>query len=133
MASEFTRYAQRTFLDHIRNAIAFHSLRLYKNNFVPDEFSTAGAFVEADFSGYAWWQPTYSAAYINAAGKGQIDASSHTFVRGEGIISNDIYGLYVTDGAGEVVFYDHFANPIPMEEPFNDTIPYQFSPTSVSP
>lgn len=108
---------------------ALTKIHLFKNNFTPVKTSIAADFDEADFDGYVVKDLTYSSTFVNGAGKTQMNADSVTWVRGVGATDNDVYGIFVTDNAGEVRGYELFPAPVPMVNPGIDSAFYQFSPT----
>lgn len=72
-------------------------LRLFKNDYTPDQTSIFSSFTEADFSGYAavdissaWNAPT------TVSHRGQINHADGVFTHNGGGTSNTIYGAYVT-------------------------------------
>jgi hypothetical protein len=130
MAGLHTNYFKRKALDDVKAANRYQYLRLFQNDFTPDEGSEVGDFTEADFDGYGAVALSFAAAFLNGDEQGQLNASSVTFTRGSGAESNDVYGVYVTDSDGEVTFFEKFPSPIAMETEGEDFIEYQFSPTS---
>lgn len=87
-------------------------LHLYKNDLAPDSASVLGDFTEAEFSGY-------SSTVLTAANWGITAASTTVFLYSEAIIfeadasvtDEDIYGYYVTNTTGDVMWAERFANP----------------------
>lgn len=81
-------------------------LRLYKNDFVPDRYSEIDDFVEADFTGYAavgfidWGDP-----FLNVHDDAEVDHDPIVFEQTGTDTTCDVYGYYVTDGAGEVLWF----------------------------
>lgn len=74
------------------------TIRLFKNDFTPDETFVTSDLTTADFTGYnpvalgAWTDPT-TVANVALSAHGQV-----TFACGSsGITSNNIYGWYLTD------------------------------------
>lgn len=107
----------------------FTKIRLFKNNFTPNKSSIDTDFEEADFDGYAAEDLDYDPVFVNATPRTQVNAASVTWVRAAGPTDNDVYGIYITDNAGEVRGYELFPAPVPMVTPLLDSVFYQFSPT----
>jgi len=90
-------------------------LRLYQNNYFPDPTDTAAAYVEATFSGYPGGTALgFGAAFVNGAGQGEIASMPITFAHNGGGVTNTVYGIYVTDGAGNLIYAERFGAPITM-------------------
>jgi hypothetical protein len=81
-------------------------LRLYKNDLVPDRYSGVDDFVEADFTGYAavgfvsWGTP-----FLNADDDAEVDHDPIVFTQTGTATTNNIYGYFVTDGAGTTLWF----------------------------
>jgi hypothetical protein len=91
------------------------TLRLFQNNHVPAVGDVNANYTEATFSGYAsvalgTWNP----AFLNGSNQGEIDAAPATFTHNAGATTNLIYGAYVTDNAGDVIYAERFGAPISM-------------------
>lgn len=90
-------------------------LRLFKNNHTPDEADDISDYTEADFSGYAaatigaWNAATYAGGLANVEA-----TTAQTFTNSTGAVGNDVYGYYVTDSAGTVLYYAQRANSPPL-------------------
>lgn len=107
-------------------------LHLFKNNHVPDVTDVNGDYTEANFSGYAAISAlSFGAAFVNPDGKGEVDASPESFTHNGGGTSNTIYGAYVTDDGGDVVYAERFGAPISMASN-GDLITYTARVTAVS-
>ncbi len=132
MAAKITYQGDVDLLNAGAGANVWFSIHLFQNNFVPTQASVLADFTEADFSGYAAVTLVFSAAFVNGTPAGQMNAASVTWVRAVGATSNTIYGMYITDAAGNVSTYELFAAPIPMIVPVVDNVFYQFSPTAVA-
>jgi len=90
-------------------------LRLYQNNQFPDPTDTAAAYIEATFSGYPGpVPPVFGSAFINGAGQGEIAATTLTFVHNGGPTANTVYGIFVTDSGGGLVYAERFGAPVLM-------------------
>lgn len=93
-------------------------LHLYKNNYFPNRVSTLGAFVEADFDGYAPkdmtladWQAIQLADGIAIA---QWGVGFTSWIADSG--AQDIYGYYVTDPDDVLcILAERFDAPFPVD------------------
>jgi hypothetical protein len=90
-------------------------LHLYKNNYTPVEGSTSSNFTEADFTGYApvalasWSLPVLTPPYE------QVTSAAVPFTVGTVGVGNTIYGYYVTDLGGALLWAERDPNaPIAM-------------------
>lgn len=133
MANVYLQQGDTKTLDEARlTGNVWKNLRLFKNNHTPAVTDTNGNYTEANFSGYAAFAlSTWNAAFVNADGKGEIDATPHSFVHNGGATANTIYGAYVTDDGDNVVYAERFSAPISMSAN-GDTIPYTARLTAVS-
>lgn len=84
-------------------------MKLYANNYTPVAATVLGDFSEATFPGYASANndPYGAAAMVGPVA--QIDATEAVFTRGVGVGSEDIYGYWVEDGAGNLLYAERFA------------------------
>jgi hypothetical protein len=81
-------------------------LRLYQNDLTPGRFDPASSFDEADFDGYApVGFSTWTDAYLNASNQGQTDHDPVVFTQTGVIVTNNIYGYYVTDPTGDIIWF----------------------------
>lgn len=113
-------------LDHLK------TLKLFKNDHVPASDDVNADYTEANFSGYASVAlGDWNAAFLNTDDKGEIDADPASFVHNGGGTSNTIYGAYVVDNAGDVIYAERFDAPRVMSAN-GDTIPYTARLTAVS-
>lgn len=87
-----------------------YSLRLYQNDYTPDENSTLSSFSEADFTNYAaktlarsdWGTPT-----LNGTNKAQSQVSIQSWTCG--LSGNTVYGYYVLGAtSGKVLWAERF-------------------------
>lgn len=113
MANVFLQQGDLEILDLVRtDGDVLKNLRLFKNNHVPAVTDGNGDYTQADFSGYAAVAlGTWNAAFVNADGRGEIDADLATFTHNGGGTSNTVYGAYVTDNAGDIVYAERFDAP----------------------
>jgi hypothetical protein len=90
-------------------------IKLFKNDYTPVDGSSVGNFVEADFDGYASQGIAAWGAPIAVGPRGQIQSASNTFTKAAGVVPNDIYGYYVLDGGGSLLWAERDpAAPIPI-------------------
>lgn len=91
------------------------TLRLFQNNHTPTVTDINANYTEATFNGYAAVAlGIWNAAFINGSAQGEIDAPAVTFTHTVGATTNTIYGAYVTDNAGDVIYAEKFTAPIIM-------------------
>ncbi len=108
------------------------TLRLFKNDHVPAVTDTNANYTEANFSGYATFAlGNWAAGFVNSDGKGEIDATPHTFAHNGGAVANTVYGVYVTNNAGDVVYAERFDAPRVLSAA-TDSIDYTAKITAVS-
>jgi hypothetical protein len=101
-----------------------YRIRLFKNNRVPAFSDTIADYVEADFSGYTGGTAlAWGAAFINGASQGEIDASQISWTHTGGATANLIYGIYVTDVTGALMYAERFPAPSSMSS-IGDNITY---------
>ncbi len=91
------------------------TLKLFKNNYTPVAGTTLAALTEADFNGYVakaltnWTSPT------PVASRAQTQADPVNWTKGVGGTGNSIYGYYVIDNAGNLLWAERDPNaPIDM-------------------
>lgn len=81
------------------------TLRLYKNDKVPLDTDDAGDYTEADFTGY---DPipldSWGNAYLNAGNIAEINEIVRTFEQTGTAVTCLVYGYYVTDVDGDLVW-----------------------------
>jgi len=79
--------------------LAAGTLRLFKNNIIPDKLTLSAALIQADFSGYApiaLALADWSAIITNASNQAECDLATKTFTQSAATVSNPIYGWYIT-------------------------------------
>jgi hypothetical protein len=110
------RGAEVKFQDAITTALLTAAkIKLFQNDVNPNPNTVIGDLTEATFSGYLAATATWGATFLNSDGKAEADAPSHMFARAAGATSNDIFGYWVEDAAGNLLFAERFAGaPIPM-------------------
>jgi len=87
-------------------------LRLYKNNYTPDQNSVLSSFTEADFTNYT--QATIArgdwSAPSTSGGSGSTTAAQKSWTCGAS--TNTVYGYYVVDsGSSKVLWAEKFSVP----------------------
>lgn len=80
-------------------------LRLFKNDLTPVKTHVVASFVEADFDGYAGidmdaWTPGFDEELQKAV----LRSALLTFTATGAVTSNVIYGYYITNNAGTLVY-----------------------------
>ena len=108
------------FLDDVANGSLMGAfLRLYVNAHTPVEGDTVAAYTEATYPGYAGVSMLgWSSAYLNVGGKAQVDHAMVTFTAGLIVTPEDVYGIYVTDGAGNLLYAEEDpAGPVNINTP----------------
>lgn len=81
------------------------SLRLFVNNHAPVHGDTVAAYTEASFAGYAALTPlSFGAPSVDGTGKGTIADASHTWTATGAGLPQTVYGYYVTDPDGSLVY-----------------------------
>jgi len=81
------------------------TIRLFQNNHTPGAGDLATDYIEATFAGYgAGKLLDFAASSINAGGKAQANATAKTWTATGPSPSNVIYGYYVTDGTGALIY-----------------------------
>jgi len=133
MANVFLQQGDLSVLDTIRlDTTCLTTLKLFKNDHVPAVDDVNGDYTEADFSGYADVDlGDWNSAFLNGDDKGEIDADPALFQHNGGGTSNTVYGAYVVNGAGDVVYAERFAAPRVMSAA-TDSITYTAKVTAVS-
>jgi hypothetical protein len=96
-------------------------LKLYQNNFTPGPGTKVADLVEADFSGYApldLADGEVSAARLDVDGNAfAVDTILRTFEQDADTITNAVYGYFVTNDPGTVVYTaGRFATPIAFSD-----------------
>ncbi len=88
-------------------------LHLYKNNHAPVHGDTVSAYTESDFVGYAAVALTaWGAPYLTADFHAYIDEVVETFTAGLVVGSQSVYGYYVTDLAGVLIWAELAPSPV---------------------
>ncbi len=113
MAGITVQEARRRFLDVLTANWGTLVVHLYKNDYTPNRGSLAANFIEADYSGYV------SQIANNWRAAVQDPDLLHWFSVADalhwqnttGAVGNQIYGYFVTDGAGIVLWAERFINP----------------------
>lgn len=101
------------------------TLRLFQNDFVPDDASEKGDFTECTFSGYAGESLTaWGAITQNADNRAEMVHPEKTFNHDGGGTANNVYGWYVTNDndADEVLFAERFPGGVRVLNDATDDI-----------
>lgn len=94
-----------TYAGTVQNWLKSLTLRLYSNPHTPDPASDINAsYTQASFSGYvaAAWN-SWGTPVLNANFHDQYTHPDVVFTVASGGLTNQIYGYYATDAAGDVV------------------------------
>jgi len=107
-------------------------IRLFKNNKTPAYTDVYADYTDADFSGYTGYAAlVWGASFINGSNQGEIDATPVTWTHNGGGTSNTIYGIFVTDGANNLIYAERFPAPVSMSAN-GDSITYTPSATMIN-
>ena len=80
-------------------------VRLFQNEWTPSGSDTAADYTEATFVGYAPQPLTdFGPTYLNTGQQGETDTCAHIWTQAVADPVNVIYGYYVTDPNGYVIF-----------------------------
>lgn len=91
-----------TFRSSLLNTLTMH---LYKNNFTPVHGMILSDFVEADFTGYAAQAiTTFGSSTLTGGFYAQTQAALATFTQSGTSVTCDVYGYYMTDSGGTLVY-----------------------------
>jgi hypothetical protein len=97
------------------NAVTCH---LYQNDVTPTSTSDVATFVEADYGGYATQPIVWGATFMNPDGNAETNGESLQFQPSSSATPNSIYGYFVTDTGGALMFAERFSPaPRPMATP----------------
>jgi hypothetical protein len=108
-------------IQHMKNALNIASthypdkLKLFKNSATLSHATVLSDLTEADFSGYSAYSLAGGAVAGALDGSGRAVASytAHTFTK-SGATGNTIYGYWVEDSTGALLWCELFDTPIPM-------------------
>jgi hypothetical protein len=86
------------------NSLTVH---LYQNDYWPIDDDDVSSYHECNFGGYDS-QPLddFGPPYLNDSGQGQTDTGPHEWVQTLASPANWVYGYYVTDSNGWLIFAD---------------------------
>lgn len=86
-------------------------VKLFKNDYQPVDGSVVGNFTEADFSGYAAVDMAGGAVdpANDAGGRAVATWNEVSFTHNGGGVNNSIYGYYVVDGGGNLLWAERFS------------------------
>jgi len=113
----------------MRTFFALSTLHLFKAITAPLSQSTVvGDFTEADYDGYVEKTlTTWNLPYIDPVGGATIQGGTQQFdFVFSGGITNNIFGFYLLDAAGDLILAGTFDSPIPMAAD-GDSIPMNVS------
>lgn len=94
------------FLDSlVANLLDGADLHLYSNNHAPANADVVGDYTECTFPGYAAINLTgWPSASLDASNRASVELALQTFTGGTIITPEDIYGIYVTDAVGNLLY-----------------------------
>jgi hypothetical protein len=94
------------------------TMHLYQNSFSPYDAMTIGMFTESTFGGYSalaitgWATPTF------VSPRAVMNASALLWTATGSGLPQNVYGYYVTDGAGNLIFAQYDPNaPVVLVNP----------------
>lgn len=107
--------AQNRLLAAAVSEISTFTYKLYQNNHTPANGDTSSSYTEATFTGYSAVSVEWGTAYTNGDNNSEIDATENPSwsVTGSGTF-NTIYGYFVTNGSGTLLWAEKFDQPIFM-------------------
>jgi len=89
--------------------------RLFQNDKVPADADVASNYTEATFTSYAFQNAQSWVAPTSSGGVAQITHPTLTWTVGAVGVGNQIYGYYITDGTGQLLWAERDPNaPINM-------------------
>jgi hypothetical protein len=105
------------------------TLRLYSNDFSPAHNTPNAGFTECNFSGYAAQATNNWGPPVNNGLNEHTDTTDmvHTFNHNGGPQANTIYGVYLTDAAGNWILAQR-TNVVPPPVMSSAANQYQFQP-----
>jgi len=87
------------------------TLRLFQNNINLAITDTAGTYTEATFTGYsAIALGAWGTAFLNASSLAETDEVVRTFSQTGTAVTNTIYGYYITDSGGNLIYAEKNPN-----------------------
>lgn len=116
MALKFSTPGLIDVLQEYKATLNTLTLRLYKNDYTPDEDSISADFTEANFAGYsAQATDNWGDAEEGDGAYAQIEEEAHLFVTTGATAGNSIYGYWLTDAGDNNVYAERFqAGPYDM-------------------
>lgn len=109
-----------------------NQIRLYKNDYTPVAGSTLANFTEADFSGYSSLTLTGGSNAVMDGGRAKVGYSARVFTHDGGVTANQIYGYYVQNSGGDLLFAERDPDAPRTMAVLNDTIAVVVNFTSKS-
>jgi hypothetical protein len=90
-------------------------MKLFQNNVVVTPATLIGDLTEATFAGYVAKTLTWAVGpYLNPAGQAEIQNGSVNWTPTDSVTPNAIYGYWVEDAAGNLLWAENFTTPRSM-------------------
>lgn len=86
-------------------------IELYRNDYTPVDGTVLANLTVANYSGYAHQNATGWTAAATVSAVASTTADPKTFTVGAGGVGNSVYGYYVTDAGGALMWAERDANP----------------------
>ena len=84
-------------------------LKLYRNDLTPGPATELGDFNDANYSGYAAQEPeNWTAPVDDGTGRAISEADTLTFTHNGGGVANNVYGYYVVNAGGDLLWCERF-------------------------
>jgi len=103
-------------LAFLQSTLDTYTLHLFVNNYTPLVTSVTANFTEPSGS---WYSPialvSWGTAFVNGSNQGEIDEVIRQWTAGGTVVSESVYGYFVTDSGGLLVWAElNPAGPQPM-------------------
>jgi len=132
MAVVYTYEAKEKSLNDLLSTLQTFQMRLFQNDFTPDNDSVDADFDQCDFSGYNQIGPTWGAVLPDGDGNAATIALVCVFAHDGGGTANDVYGWYLIgdEGGPTIVLYaERFGDAPRVMDTLGDVI--SITPTMI--